>query len=144
MLVSVIIRTKNEEKWLKSCLTAVYAQSHKEIEVIIIDNLSSDKTIEVAKAFQVNKICMIEKYNPSKALNIGIEEAKGEVCVFLSAHCVPTNNKWLENLIKPFVETGATCSYGRQIPTSLSNADNARDLLMTFGKEAVHNVEEVE
>ena len=39
---SIIIRTKNEERWITSCLKSVYNQTYKEIEVIIVDNLSTE------------------------------------------------------------------------------------------------------
>ena len=48
---SIIIRTKNEERWINSCLSAVYEQTYKNIEVIIVDNNSSDRTIDNAKIF---------------------------------------------------------------------------------------------
>ena len=44
--VSIIIRTKNEERWITSCLKSVSRQSYKNFEIIIVDNHSSDKTIE--------------------------------------------------------------------------------------------------
>ena len=50
-LVSLVIRTKNEERWISSCLDAVFKQSYKNFEVIIVDNGSTDKTIEIAKSF---------------------------------------------------------------------------------------------
>ena len=42
-LVSIIIRTKNEERWITLCLNAVFSQSYKNFEVIIIDNNSTDQ-----------------------------------------------------------------------------------------------------
>ena len=47
--VSIIIRTKNEERWISSCLRAVLDQSYKDFEIIIVDNNSNDKTVEKAK-----------------------------------------------------------------------------------------------
>ncbi len=52
-LVSLIIRTKNEERWISSCLSAVYSQSYENFEVILVDNESTDKTIEKAHQFPV-------------------------------------------------------------------------------------------
>ena len=48
---SIIIRTKNEERWIVQCLKAVYAQTYNNIEVVIVDNESTDKTIEKTKNF---------------------------------------------------------------------------------------------
>jgi rhamnosyltransferase len=44
-LVSIIIRTKNEEKWISSCLKSVFKQEYKNIEVIVVDNESTDRTV---------------------------------------------------------------------------------------------------
>ena len=97
--VSIIIRTKNEEDWINSCLEAVYKQSYKNFEVIIVDNYSIDSTIKKAKKYPV-KIVKIKKFFPGKAINLGINNSKGQILVCLSGHCVPTNEKWLWNLIK--------------------------------------------
>jgi len=48
---SIIIRTKNEEKWISICLNAIFKQDYKNFEVIIVDNCSTDKTVEKAKTF---------------------------------------------------------------------------------------------
>ena len=48
-LCSIIIRTKNEEQWITKCFKAVYAQSYKNIDVIIVDNCSTDTTISRCK-----------------------------------------------------------------------------------------------
>jgi glycosyltransferase involved in cell wall biosynthesis len=55
-LVSIIIRTKNEERWISSCLRSVFRQSYKNIEVIIVDNKSTDLTVERSKSFPVKII----------------------------------------------------------------------------------------
>ena len=47
--VSIIIRTKNEERWITSCLQSIFKQSFKNFEIIIVDNQSNDKTLEKAK-----------------------------------------------------------------------------------------------
>lgn len=56
-LVSIIIRTKSEERWISSCLDAVYSQNYKSFEVIVVDNESSDKTIEKVLQYRVKKNC---------------------------------------------------------------------------------------
>ena len=45
-MVSIIIRTKNEERWIESCLKSIYEQNYKDFEVILIDNQSTDKFID--------------------------------------------------------------------------------------------------
>lgn len=137
MQASIVIRTKNEESWLKACLLSLNEQTIQDFEVILVDNDSTDRTVDVAKSFGVSKIVNISKYLPGDALNQGADVCVGEVLVFLSAHCIPVNNYWLENLIKPVKNGVCVASYGRQIPTPATNAENARDLLMFFGTESV-------
>ena len=89
-LVSLIIRTKNEERWISSCLDAVFGQNYDNFEVIIVDNESTDKTIEKARQYPISNVETITDYLPGKALNLGMEQSKGEYVVCLSAHCIPT------------------------------------------------------
>ena len=49
--ISIIIRTKNEERWIEICLQKIYEQKEKNFEVIIVDNNSKDKTVIKAKNF---------------------------------------------------------------------------------------------
>ena len=66
-VISIIIRTKNEEKWIKLCLNSIYSQKvDAEIEVILVDNDSTDHTVEIAKRFSVNCILNIKKFFVSK------------------------------------------------------------------------------
>jgi CMP-N-acetylneuraminic acid synthetase/GT2 family glycosyltransferase len=131
---SLIIRTKNEERWISSCLNAVFNQTYKNLEVIIVDNQSSDRTLEKARQFPIEKIVCIEYYLPGKSLNIGIEASSGEYIVCLSAHCIPVNQHWLENLVSALEEDDNYAGvYGRQEPMSFSTAADKRDLLLVFG-----------
>ena len=135
-LVSLIIRSKNEEKWIKLVLDSIYDQTIKNLEIILVDNNSVDNTIKIAKSYGVKKICKIKKFIPGAALNKGCNLAIGKYLVFLSAHCIPENKYWLKNLISKINENEKIiASYGRQLPLSYSNANDVRDLLITFGKE---------
>ena len=131
-LVSIIIRIKNEEKWITSCLRAVFDQDYKNFEVIIVDNSSSDLSLERAKEFKV-KIINIEKFKPGKAINDGIKNSSGEIIVCLSGHCVPTSKSWLSSLIKDLSDKKIAGVYGRQEPFSFSSDLDKRDLINLFG-----------
>ena len=57
-LVSVIIRSKNEEKWIRLVLqSSILSQTIKNLEIILVDNNSTDNTVKIAKSFGVKKIC---------------------------------------------------------------------------------------
>ena len=130
--VSIIIRTKTEERWIALCLKKIFSQNYKNIEIIIVDNFSSDKTLEKIKNFPY-KLVKIKKFLPGKALNLGINKASGSIIVCLSAHCIPVDNNWLKNLIKPLKNKSIGGVYGRQQPLPYSSTSDKRDLITIFG-----------
>ena len=131
--VSIIIRTKNEEQWIRHCLKMVFAQTVTDIEVVIVDSGSTDNTLVLARDFPV-KIVNIPRYVPGLALNDGIRASTGEYIVCLSAHCVPKQDTWLEALLRNFeIEDRVGGVYGRQVPVKYSDAVDKRDLMITFG-----------
>lgn len=130
--VSIIIRTKNEERWIKSCLEAVFGQEYKDFEVVVVDNMSEDGTLARVNKFDVN-VVKLKKYLPGASLNLGIANSSGECLVFLSGHCIPTDSNWLGNLIKGFDDQKIAGVYGRQLPMSFTSAQDKRDLFITFG-----------
>ena len=50
-LVSIIIRTKNEERWISSCLKSVFRQVYRNFEIILVDNMSTDQTVSKAREY---------------------------------------------------------------------------------------------
>ena len=135
-LVSIIIRTKNEERWIPSCLRAVFEQSHTNFEVILVDNQSEDQTVKRAREFPV-KVISISEFLPGSAINTGIEASSGEYIVCLSGHCIPTNSEWLSNLVKDLSDPEVAGVYGRQEPLSFTSDLDKRDLLTVFGLDRV-------
>ena len=131
--ISVIIRTKNEEKWIPHCLKMVFGQKEKPAEVILVDNQSVDHTLEVAKRFPITKTLQISDFKPGQAINAGIQGSTGKFIVCLSAHCVPQNDLWLMHLKRNFEDAAVAGVYGRQLPVAFSEPSDKRDLLITFG-----------
>ena len=54
--VSIIIRTFNEERWIAACLRGVKRQTHKNFEIILVDNNSTDNTVTKAKDYNAKII----------------------------------------------------------------------------------------
>ena len=130
--VSIIVRTKNEERWIDKCLQAIAQQKYANYEVIVVDNASTDATVKKALAFDV-KLVSITEFRPGEALNIGIRASSGEIIVCLSAHCIPSGPEWLGNLIAPLRDGNVAGVYGRQEPLPFSDPHDKRDLLTVFG-----------
>lgn len=134
--ISLIIRTKNEERWIGHCLKSVFNQNYPSFEVIIVDNESSDSTLEIAKRFPIKKFINIKNFFPGKAINLGINSSEGELICCISAHCVPKDNNWLSNLSSNLIsQHNIGGVYGRQIPTSFTEDIDKRDLVIVFGRD---------
>lgn len=131
-LVSIIIRTKNEEKWISECLKSIFSQNYTNFEIILVDNESTDKTVEKASLYPI-KLVKIKDFLPGLAINLGIRKSHGEYIVCLSAHCIPTSKFWLENLVKDLSHDDVAGVYGRQEPLPYSSDLDKRDLITIFG-----------
>lgn len=132
-LASIIIRTKNEERWIGQVLRAVFNQKYHNLEVIIVDNESRDKTIQKARQFAIKRVLSCKNYLPGKALNMGIRACSGEYIVCLSGHCIPKDTFWLGNLLDNFSDKTVAGVYGRQEPMSFTSDVDKRDLSLVFG-----------
>jgi len=117
VLASVVIRTYNEEKHLDQLLTAVNNQKCKyvDLEVIVVDSGSTDSTVKIAKKHNC-RITHIKKedFTFGRSLNIGCEFAKGDFLLFVSGHCIPTDENWLDDMCQPLINGTCAYSYGRQ------------------------------
>ena len=130
--VSIIIRTKNEERWISNCLDKIFNQNYKNFEVILADNCSTDKTVIKAKKYPI-KLIKIKNFLPGRAINDAIKISSGEIIVCLSAHCIPVDNHWLKRLVHPLKDKKIAGVYGRQEPLPYSSDFDKRDLLLLFG-----------
>jgi rhamnosyltransferase len=134
--VSIIVRTYNEERWIAHCLGAIFNQDFDNFEVILVDNNSTDHTVEVAKRYPVSTIVKIDKFFPGKALNDGIRASTGDYIVCISAHCIPKDKYWLQNLYNNFDGNKKLAGvYGRQLPLTYTSDADKRDLLIAFGQD---------
>lgn len=130
--VSIIVRTKNEERWIDKCLSAIAQQTYHNHEVVVVDNVSTDATVRKAMEFDVMMVS-IEDFRPGDALNYGIRASTGDIIVCLSAHCIPAGPDWLENLVAPLSDPKVAGVYGRQEPLPFSDPHDKRDLVTVFG-----------
>lgn len=97
MKVSVIVSTYNGEKYLKECLDSILNQTLSDFEVLLVDDMSEDNTINIAheyerhdKRFHVYQNAM---HNHSNALNIGLEHACGKYIARIDQDDVMTKER---------------------------------------------------
>ncbi len=92
MGISVIVTTKNEEKNIQRCLSSLKEQTYPDIEIVVVDNHSDDKTVELAKAitpsvfdiFQDVNMKQIKNYRGAQ-VNFGVRKSKGDIIFFPDA-----------------------------------------------------------
>jgi len=121
---SIIIRTKNEERWLGTTLRAILTQSILPVEIFVIDSGSTDDTLTIARRFPEVTVLLIspQEWGYSRAINRAASKATGEILVVLSAHCPPVDERWLASLLAPFDDPivagvwGPSLSPGRPRP----------------------------
>ncbi|MCM8569217.1 glycosyltransferase [Gramella jeungdoensis] len=121
--VSIVIRNKNEASYLETTLrilTEIYSEDIQEI--IIIDNESTDNSIEVAENYGC-KIFNITDFTYGRAINMGIEKATSNYVLLLSSHAVPVGNSFFRNTIS-FVTANPGIAGVRYI-NSISNYKRA-------------------
>ncbi|MFN0073436.1 MAG: glycosyltransferase [Chloroflexota bacterium] len=118
VLSSIVIRAKNEARFIGDTLSALAQQEfHGSSEIIVVDSGSTDGTLDIVRDSPVKLIQIPpESFTYGRALNIGIEAAQGEFIVSLSAHTLPIGKLWLQHLIEPFQDSRVCGAYGRQLP----------------------------
>lgn len=97
MKISVIIPLYNKEHFVAKTLESVLSQTYQDFEVIIIDDGSTDHSVEVVSSYDDSRIKIIKQPNRgvSSARNHGIQIAKGEYITFLDA-----DDKWKPNYLE--------------------------------------------
>lgn len=102
-MVSVIIPVYNGVAWIEECIESVLAQTWKELEILVLDDQSTDGTTEVVKklAAEDDRICLISRNSKgvSGARNEGIVQSRGEYITFVDA-----DDKLDEQMLKTLVE----------------------------------------
>ena len=98
--ISVIVPVRNAADKIGRCLEAVFSQSLKPHEVVVVDGRSTDGTVERAKKFPV-KLFFQDYGACGAARQIGLENTGGEYLAFTDADCVPSQD-WLHDLVTQF------------------------------------------
>lgn len=109
--ISVIICAKNEAKNLQNFLPFMLRQNYSEYEVVLINDASTDTTLQIMKAFKEkhsnikiidiknNETCLGTKKH---ALSLGIKAAKNKHLLFTDADCKPVSISWISEITQSF------------------------------------------
>ena len=103
-LVSVIVPTKNSEATIERCLKSIVEQNYKNIEIIVVDNYSSDRTRQIARKYGAK----VYLKGPERAaqINFGVRKARGEYVYRVDSDFVLNRN-----IIREAVEICETKGY---------------------------------
>ena len=100
--VSVIIPNYNKEKYLRDCVDSVLSQSYPNIEIMIVDDCSTDRSRDIIHELQrknncVKAILLSDNAGVRNARNVGAKAATGYYLTFLDSDDIYINNKKNEN-----------------------------------------------
>ena len=133
MPVSVIICAKNEAENLQNFLPSVISQSYPEFEIVLINDASTDDTLDVIETFatqhkniKIVDVKNIEAFwgNKKYALTLGIKASKYDYLLFTDADCKPLSKFWIHDMCSQFSnEKTIVLGYGSysRIKNSLLN-----------------------
>lgn len=104
-LISVVLASYNHEKFVKSAIDSILCQSYQNIQVIVIDDGSTDKTVDIAKKIKDKRLKVIKlkenrRFHPR---NIGLRFSRGEYVAFQNSDDVWLSDKLQKQL--DFLET---------------------------------------
>lgn len=99
--ISVIIPTHNSELLIKNCLDSINNQTfpRDQYEIIVVDDGSTDKTLETVKTCIIENITCVSPCSVGKARNVGAKYAKGQFIAFLDSDCM-AKEQWLQEIYK--------------------------------------------
>jgi rhamnosyltransferase len=132
--ISVIIRSKNEAQTIQKTLEMMKQQTVQPLQIILVDNGSSDSTVEIAREFGCEIVHFTPSvYNHAAACNEGVKQAKGEIIFFTNGHSVPISNKWLESGLHHFKDPKVAGVFGSEtFPSHATRMDRWMRKLAEF------------
>jgi glycosyltransferase involved in cell wall biosynthesis len=113
---SIIVPAYNEQICIGKLIDTVLKQTFQDFELIIVDDGSTDRTPEIIKSYENDRIIYLRNHTNlgvSRSRNIGIKHARGEYVFFIDADCPPSVN---------LIESG------------LKSLENNRDAVGAYGK----------
>ncbi|WP_419741927.1 glycosyltransferase family 2 protein [Paraclostridium dentum] len=117
MDISIIIPTRNAEKYIDTLIRNLINQTIKPSEIIVIDTASKDNTKSICNKFSIVKFLEINdgEFDHGGTRNKAAKQAKGDILIFMTQDAMPKNDRFIEELIKP-LNDNTVATYGRQLP----------------------------
>jgi rhamnosyltransferase len=132
---SIVIRAFNEENHINRLLDGISHQSVKDIQVILVDSGSTDRTSQIARDRGVEVVNIEPKeFTFGRSLNKGIARAKSPIIVIASAHVFPVYPDWLEKMLEFFRDPAIALVYGKQRGSESSQFSEQQIFLHWYGE----------
>jgi glycosyltransferase involved in cell wall biosynthesis len=116
--VSVLVPVRNEERYIERCLYSLARQDYprERFEVLVIDGQSTDTTRQLVTRFAAESTLDVRLLDnprllPAAGMNIGLEDARGDVIVRLDGHAYAEPD-FLRQSVEALADTGADCAGG--------------------------------
>ena len=91
-MISIVIPTYNASGFMPGLLDSIFEQALDDMEVIIVDDCSTDNTVEIAGRYPVRILRMEKNGGPARARNRGVEAAQGDIIFFLDSDVIVLDN----------------------------------------------------
>ncbi len=131
MTISIIVPVYNAQERLSACVDSLLAQTEKDIEVLLVDDGSSDDSVKICDEYATKDARVKVYHKPnggvSSARNYGIEQAHGQYMMFVDSDDV-IDETLCEKLLRKVLDTGcnaAVCGFSREfyLKKELKRAD---------------------
>jgi glycosyltransferase involved in cell wall biosynthesis len=103
LTLTIVIPVYNEQSYIKACLDSIAKQIIKPLEVIVVDNNSTDKTVQIAERYSFVRIIHESRQHQVFAQAAGFNQAKGDILGRIDADSI-LRETWSENILE-FFET---------------------------------------
>lgn len=113
--VSVVVCAYNADRTIDSCLASLKELNYPNYEVIVVNDGSTDKTLEIAKSYDYIKLISQGNKGLSVARNVGLAAATGEIIAYTDSDCV-ADPDWLTYMVAKFLSSGLSAVGGPNFP----------------------------
>lgn len=143
VIVSVIIPTYNETETISDCLGSLIKQTHQNMEIIIVDDESSDNTRSkvvdfVHKSKSQNIFLIQQEHNgPGEARNLGVKHSRGAILVFVDAD-MTFDKDYIKRLVDPIISGQTIGTFSQD--ENLANPQNYWARCWNMGRFAAAGV----
>jgi len=117
-MVSVIMRCRNEERYIGYAIQSVHDFLGYDVEIIIVNNDSTDNSMRVVNTFEYLNTRKLnvgkDDYSPGYSINLGVQNCSNDYILVLSSHCQISKLDF--TVVKEQLDSGASSVWGKQIP----------------------------